>query len=78
MKLFEPFDTYTFQQSTYPDQCREIWVRLNALGKPLFGKRDLEGLWRDFSDEKYCAGFIIPDEINVKEFADWLVEKGNK
>ena len=76
MKLFEPFDTYTFQQSVYPNQCREIWTRLTALGKPLFGKRELEDLWRDFSKEKYCVGFMMkPNDILVEEFANWLVEK---
>lgn len=32
----------------------------------------LEDLWRDYSDEMWCAGFMSPDEAIVESFADWL------
>jgi hypothetical protein len=33
---------------------------------------ELEELWRDFSDERYDAQFLIPTENLVDEFIDYL------
>lgn len=74
MKLFEFNETYSCD-FTYPEHCKYIWEQLNKLGNPRFGKRELEDLWRDFSEERYCAVFMMPNDILVKEFANWLVKK---
>lgn len=32
----------------------------------------LEILWSDWSEYKYCASFMNPNEELMEEFADWL------
>lgn len=32
----------------------------------------LRKLWEIFSEEYYCASFLIPDDESVEQFADWL------
>lgn len=32
----------------------------------------LKKLWEIFSEDQYCANFLIPDDESVEEFADWL------
>ena len=38
--------------------------------------RDLLILYRSWSEECYCAGFLDPSEASVKEFIKWLKEGG--
>ena len=35
----------------------------------------LETLWREYSNECWAAGFMIPNEQLVQSFTDWLTEK---
>lgn len=32
----------------------------------------LKNLWEIFSEDCYCASFLIPDDESVEHFADWL------
>lgn len=61
-------------KETYPEDCQFIWDTLNSLGTVYFQRSQLERLWRGFSDEVYCAGFMIPNRETVEKFGEWLLE----
>ena len=35
----------------------------------------LEDLWRNYSDDAWCAGFMSPNEELIESFVDWLEEQ---
>ena len=49
-----------------------IMIELSKYGYFKGSIKTLEQLWRIFSEECYCAGFLIPDDDSIREFADWL------
>lgn len=66
-RYFEKYDSVE-----YPVEVLYILGRLNKHGKFNGNLHTLNKLWRIFSEENYCAGFLNPDETYIKEFADWL------
>ena len=76
MKLFEFFDD-EFSE-TYPRECQYIWDTISSLGTPNFERKDVEKFWREYSDSRWCSGFLIPDVESVCDFAHWLSEKSKE
>jgi hypothetical protein len=70
MKVYERNDV----KFTYPNEMRLILDYLNAHGKILVKDSTIEDLYYDFSDERYCAGWMCVDEQMLEEFEDWLNE----
>lgn len=56
----------------YPEDMKLILDYLNNHGEILVGELTIESLYRDFSDEKYCAGWMGVNEQMLEEFEDWL------
>lgn len=56
----------------YPEDMKKILDYLNSHGKILVSGHCIETLYRDFSDEEYCAGWMGVDERRLAEFEDWL------
>ena len=59
---------------TYPEEMKLIFDYLNAHGKILVKDSTIEDLYYDFSDEKYCAGWMCVSEEILAEFEEWLNE----
>ena len=74
MKLYTKNDEYSFKEEWYEEELEKIWVYINRKGTPHFKKDFLAYLWREYSDECWCAGFISVDEDRLKEFVDWLAK----
>ena len=58
----------------FPEDMKLILDYLNAHGKILVKDSTIEDLYYDFSDEKYCAGWMCVDEYILAEFEEWLNE----
>lgn len=71
MKVYERNESSNF---VYPDEMTEILDYLNMHGKILVKPSTIESLYFRFSDEQYCAGWMIVDEELLKEFEEWLTE----
>lgn len=56
----------------YPEDMKLILDYLNEHGEILVGELIIEDLYRDFSDEKYCASWMGVNEQRLEEFEDWL------
>ena len=70
MKVYQRNDS----KFTYPEDMRLILDYLNAHGKILVKDSTIEDLYYDFSDEKYCAGWMCVNDEILEEFEDWLNE----
>ena len=69
MKVYERNEYNYF---TYPDEMERILTYLNERGKINVKASAIESLYRDFSDEKYCAGWMCVNENILAEFEEWL------
>ena len=58
--------------SEYPEDLKKIRDYLEGIGELKCSDRKLDMLWRDFSDECYCASFLSPDNDTLERFANWL------
>lgn len=58
----------------FPRDMKLILDYLNAHGKVLVKASTIEDLYYDFSEEKYCAGWMCADECILAEFEEWLNE----
>lgn len=59
----------------YPEDMQEILNYLAENGTLLCSEETVETKYREFSDEKYCAGWMSVDEELLEEFANWLAEE---
>lgn len=66
-KYFEKYNNVE-----YYEDLKKIMIELSKYGYFKGSIRTLNNLWRIFSEECYCAGFLIPDNESVSEFANWL------
>lgn len=69
MRVYERKFHFDFD---YPEDMKLILDYLAEHGDILVGELGIEALYREFSDEKYCAGWITVDERMLEEFEDWL------
>ena len=56
----------------YPEDMKLILNYLNEHGTILTSELTIERLYREFSDLKYCAGWMGVNEQMLEEFEDWL------
>lgn len=72
----EPVEYNEEELVDYPEDIAFIRTEVESkYGKLDCSDRKLEDLWRDYSDECWCAGFMSPDEAIVESFVDWLDEQ---
>lgn len=69
MRVYERKIEFDFD---YPEDMKLILDYLNEHGEILVGELCIESLYRDFSDEKYCASWMGVNEQMLEEFEDWL------
>ena len=72
MKIYIKSSTIRFD---YPEEMEAILNFLNEHGHILCTEETVQRMYREFSDEKYCAGWRCVDEEVLEEFADWLAEQ---
>ena len=65
MRVYERKYKFDFD---YPEDMKLIL----DYGEILVGELTIEDLYRDFSDEKYCASWMGVNEQRLEEFEDWL------
>ena len=70
MKVYERNES----NFTFSEDMKLILDYLNAHGKILVKDSTIEDLYRSFSDEKYCAGWMCVSEEILAEFEEWLNE----
>ena len=56
----------------YPEDMKLILDYLNEHGDILVSELTIERLYYEFSDERYCAGWMSVDEQMLEEFETWL------
>lgn len=71
MKVYYKNETPEFR---HPQDMRKILDYLDDHGTLKIHSSTVESLYREFSDEKYSAGWIRPDVEILERFADWLAE----
>ena len=75
MKVYELFEDF---EPKYPDDMKVILNYLESRGKLNVRPKTVEGLYEDFSDDMYCAGWMSVQhrgEANydlLQQFAEWL------
>lgn len=62
------------RQYEYPEDMDKILTYLNNHGRVLVRGSTIESLYRDFSDDVYCAGWMGVNEQMLEEFEDWLAD----
>ena len=70
MKVYERNES----DFAFPEDMKLILNYLNAHGKILVKASTIENLYYDFSDEKYCAGWMCVSEEILAEFEECLNE----
>lgn len=58
----------------YPDEMQKILSYLHSNGMLFISEEQVERLYRDFSEEKYVAGWMTVNKYILESFADWLSE----
>lgn len=71
MKVYERFIEDRFD---YPEDMSIIIKYLKSRGKILVSYSTIEELYRDFSEDKYCAGWMTVNGDILEEFEEWLHE----
>lgn len=61
-----------YKNFEYDEDLKTIFDELCHYGYYKGSIETLDKLWRIFSEEYYCASFLIPDGDSIREFADWL------
>ena len=71
-RYFKPYEKNE-DDPIYPEDVRMIRRTIeNGFGKFDCTNRKIGELWRDFSEECYGAGFLMPSWEPIKEFVEWL------
>ena len=60
------------------DEVYKLKIMLEQRGWFFDSIIDLVDAYEDFSEEVYCAGFMIVSESLLDEFIVWLEEKSNR
>mgnify|MGYP003291714302 CR=1 FL=1 len=71
MKIWTRNESYLYD---YPEDMAKILNYLNANGKLFVSGITIEKLYREFSSDAYCAGWMGVSEEHIEEFARWLEE----
>lgn len=68
------YEKYGSQDFTYPDEMERILDYLNRHGTLLIKPFTVQTLYYKFSEDKYCASWVIATNDVLDEFANWLDE----
>ena len=71
MRVYEKHASHDFY---YPDEMKRILDYLNEHGTLLVKPLTVEKLYREFSEDEYCASWMCVNDDVLEEFADWLDE----
>lgn len=63
---------YVYPLEEFPEDCQKIYDFVKSNSNIELSRNVIEKLWTEFSDDAFCAGFIMPNEDNMKEFIDWV------
>lgn len=69
MRVYERKTKFDFD---YPEDMEQILDYLNKHGEILVREFEIERLYRQFSDQKYCAGWMCVTKEILEEFENWL------
>lgn len=58
----------------YPEDMKRILDYLSEHGTLHVSGSTVEEMYGDFSEDRYCAGWMSVDDDLLEEFADWLDE----
>lgn len=58
----------------YPDEMEKILGYLTENGSLTVSGPTVEQMYRDFSEDRYAAGWMFVTPEILEEFADWLAE----
>lgn len=58
----------------YPEEMEKILDYLNKWGNLNISAKEVEELYREYSEEVWCAGWIEVHDHILPSFADWLSE----
>lgn len=74
MKIFT-LNSREYDDFEYPEDMKQILSYLNKVGEIHVSNKTIEKLYRDYSDDIWCAGWMEIDSNILFEFANWLAEK---
>ena len=69
MKIYEKYEQYEF-----PDDMKKIMGYLQEHGTVLVSTSTIEKFYRKYSEEEFCAQWMVVDENILEHFSDWLYE----
>lgn len=69
MRVYKKHESNNF---TYPDEMKRILDYLDEHGTLFVNSAIVEKLYFIFSEEKYCASWMIVNDHLLEQFADWL------
>ena len=72
MKIYTKKPAIDCSGYDHPDEMAKILGHLNLGGTLRASGYTVERLYREFSDEKYAAGWMTVSPEILEEFADWL------
>lgn len=58
----------------YPEEMEKILDYLNKWGNLNISAKEVEGLYREYSEEVWCEGWIEVHDHILPDFAEWLSE----
>lgn len=70
MRVYVKYESSNF---SYPEDMKKILTYLRDRGELCVPGIEVESLYSKFSAIR-CAGWLIPDDETLAEFADWLNE----
>ena len=70
MKVFQ----FHEESKWHCEDMKKIMSYLRERGDVFAKVSTIERLYMDFSDDRNCAGWMVPDDDVLAEFADWLSE----
>ena len=62
----------------YPDDVKKIREYLAKIGNLDAADEEIDNYWSQYSDEKFCAGWMGVNENLLDGFADWLESQISK
>ena len=68
------YKRHTVCKFNHPEDMNLILNYLDKYGEILVDESTIENLYYDFSDEKYSAGWMHPNEQILYEFEEWINE----
>ena len=71
MKAYRRYE----EKFMFPEDMKRILDYLSQNGDVFVGDAIIEGMYQQFSEEVYCAGWMELTDEMLKEFEAWLNER---